>query len=107
MLTAQEVIFKKLFHKDCVKSVRILGYSGACFPLFGPDAGKYRQKDSEYGHVSRSESCIKMHLWLILSNNDLKALYAFCFSDITCRSSIYICDYWTKCNDGESLQEVH
>ena len=37
-----------------VKSVRIQSYSGPHFPVFGLNAGKYDQNNSEYGHFSGS-----------------------------------------------------
>ena len=54
-------LFRKLIKSDHgVKSVRIRRFSGRYFPafphlsVFNPNARKYDQKNSKYGHFSRS-----------------------------------------------------
>ena len=52
-------------HVDCVKRVRIRSFSGPYFPafrlntekysVFSPNAGKYGQKNFEYGHFTHSD----------------------------------------------------
>ena len=61
----------------CVRSVRILNYSGPCFPAFGLNMERYGlpysvrmqentdQNNSKYGHFSRSDCDNKtLHLYI-------------------------------------------